>query len=729
MKKFSKFFLGLASVALMASCSDDLGKEMGNQPGTDGEVSEITDPVYLSVNFQMPSIGTGSRSFTDKNEVSNNGTEPGTDKENNVGEVLVILARPNDYGLIASAVVQSANITKNSSASPIYRATTKFSKTTLSQYYSDKSVTDEQKGKVAVFIVVNPNKATNAVQDAEYGDQNWAQSIGTVTEGSGSSVEGSIWNDNAFLMSNQRINIRKIPSSIEGWNPYSDGNNLFHLSDMNGVAGAVANIDNSANSGGGAIKVERVAARFDFRDGSPLKDNKYHVMYLRKNDGTPDMEKPFVDIQLDKIALTNMSKTYYVFGRVSDNGQNTVTYDQTQNPNKWLLCGAEMPWFSDAEGTEIAGGNYVVSTNAAEKANGEGISANFAQYFNYPFFDPDGTINNANVQSADRWDVSLISTVLAQGEDQWEGSADNRYHVWRYVTENTIPGIDNQNYGQSTLVVFKGKMQGIKDNLKNPAEIDDKTTPEYLEAKNRWDLVETLNNTDASFGDSNTAPILYAFNGVLYNGWESMRETAIKNSLKITYNDNMTDFTYSWNRDNSLYKAVFGSGATGETIEVEKYDPAAADGSQTVSIGKIEDNGVQDETSPNYLWNAWKKDDSTANLEAFKKAATSEKNMITIYQRSQDAETGWGYYCYYYYKNRHNDNGKPGVMGPMEFAVVRNNVYKLAVTNIKQLGHPRVSLNDPLVPKPGTPDESEELRITVDAEVLPWVVRVNDIEF
>ena len=34
-------------------------------------------------------------------------------------------------------------------------------------------------------------------------------------------------------------------------------------------------------------------------------------------------------------------------------------------------------------------------------------------------------------------------------------------------------------------------------------------------------------------------------------------------------------------------------------------------------------------------------------------------------------------------------------MAPMEFAVVRNNVYKLAVTNISRLGHPRISDNDP----------------------------------
>ena len=42
-------------------------------------------------------------------------------------------------------------------------------------------------------------------------------------------------------------------------------------------------------------------------------------------------------------------------------------------------------------------------------------------------------------------------------------------------------------------------------------------------------------------------------------------------------------------------------------------------------------------------------------------------------------------------------------MAPMEFAVVRNNVYKLAVTNISRLGHPRISDNDPDNPGPPAP--------------------------
>lgn len=96
------------------------------------------------------------------------------------------------------------------------------------------------------------------------------------------------------------------------------------------------------------------------------------------------------------------------------------------------------------------------------------------------------------------------------------------------------------------------------------------------------------------------------------------------------------------------------------------------------------------------------------------------------------------YYNYYYYWNRHNDNLDPYKMGIMEFAVVRNNVYKLAVDKINRFGHPTPP--DPSHPdpnpepdpdpvKPDDPDESVNYYFNVTVKVLPWTVRINNIEF
>ena len=98
------------------------------------------------------------------------------------------------------------------------------------------------------------------------------------------------------------------------------------------------------------------------------------------------------------------------------------------------------------------------------------------------------------------------------------------------------------------------------------------------------------------------------------------------------------------------------------------------------------------------------------------------------------ADADGTYFTTYYYWNRHNDNGDNDSMGVMEFAVVRNNVYKLAVTDIKKYGHPYNPdpdnpNPDPDPEDPKDPDESVNYYFTVSVKVLPWIVRVNNIEF
>ncbi len=113
----------------------------------------------------------------------------------------------------------------------------------------------------------------------------------------------------------------------------------------------------------------------------------------------------------------------------------------------------------------------------------------------------------------------------------------------------------------------------------------------------------------------------------------------------------------------------------------------------------------------------------TEETDAFREAAAAKN--FTVYSPNSENK----YEVLYYYWNRHNDNGNNGVMGPMEFAVVRNNVYKLSVTEINKLGHPVLGA-DPEDPKnPDDPDESDNVYFEVAVKVLPWVVRINNIIF
>ena len=128
-----------------------------------------------------------------------------------------------------------------------------------------------------------------------------------------------------------------------------------------------------------------------------------------------------------------------------------------------------------------------------------------------------------------------------------------------------------------------------------------------------------------------------------------------------------------------------------------------------------------------------------ANLQAaYNQAAasvTGEATDPTAVAAAAAGFTGYSavdgkYYTYYYYWNRHNDNLDPYKMGIMEYAVVRNNVYKLCVDSISKFGHPTLPTDpDPDTVKPDDPDESVNYYFTVTVKVLPWTVRINNIEF
>ena len=90
---------------------------------------------------------------------------------------------------------------------------------------------------------------------------------------------------------------------------------------------------------------------------------------------------------------------------------------------------------------------------------------------------------------------------------------------------------------------------------------------------------------------------------------------------------------------------------------------------------------------------------------------------ITVYE-PRDKEKG-GYFCYYFYYNQHVNDGNLATQGDMEFATVRNNIYKISVNTFSYLG-------GVTPPNP----EDWDLFFKVNVEVYNWVVRFNTgIEF
>lgn len=68
-----------------------------------------------------------------------------------------------------------------------------------------------------------------------------------------------------------------------------------------------------------------------------------------------------------------------------------------------------------------------------------------------------------------------------------------------------------------------------------------------------------------------------------------------------------------------------------------------------------------------------------------------------------------------------NNPATPDKMNFGRYGVVRNNVYKVEMTQISGPG-------SPVIPDPEGPDDKEKLYISTTTEVLPWVIRNQDID-
>lgn len=110
-------------------------------------------------------------------------------------------------------------------------------------------------------------------------------------------------------------------------------------------------------------------------------------------------------------------------------------------------------------------------------------------------------------------------------------------------------------------------------------------------------------------------------------------------------------------------------------------------------------------------------------VSLIKDLTKAQSHGFKAYEAEGNATDGYKYIMYYFYYNRHNTNDKNYEMGDNEFGVVRNNVYKLQVTKCGSLGEPKAPED------PDDPNEEENAYFTLSCHVMPWTVRINNIEF
>ena len=419
------------------------------------------------------------------------------------------------------------------------------------------------------------------------------------------------------------------------------------------------------------VKIQRAMSRFDLATNSQFTTFTA-TAEEREDEGTANSDIKNIKLEFDAVALINMASsanTFKVTAANADAVANKTILFGTETATNWVVSPTQTQFWTPLFGTGAA-------TSGKMTGDSKGLESFFVTAA------PEATTNAAVGRVGG---YTLIEKITEADNDyvRPNGAPSElpAYNIWRYCMENTNPYDKNgQVNGNSTGVVFRAKMTGKKV---DGEDLDGETDgPIYAYGNVILGNAEALWTYATSPKDEDDESNVYAAVKLKY-------DVIIQKHLDANKNDASGD---EWDFDNDGYKSTNEGTDWFET----KATDFATTGKYVVHHGNL--------------------DDLKAELV---------ESGFTVYTPDGDNN----YYCYYIYWNRHNDNGNNSTMGEMEFATVRNNVYKLRVSKIHKLGHPGKSEDDPDDPTPDTPDETDSFYCEIICEILPWEVRINDIEF
>lgn len=674
-------FLGVAALLALGSCaSDNLD---GPQVPDQGTVDSSGD-LFMTMNIAMASQ-VGTRTST-----PNQGYEVGQEYENTISKALIILATGTDatgYNVVFS----SGNI--NSTG-------------ILGDPSNTGAGTSHDPSNNPTGIEPDASHANQYKASFTFNRAELLADLETINDGDGTVPDATKKKTyTIFVVANPTPEIIAAATTgadiqqlmtIASSNATEDGiwtNNNFVMSsavpmtktiyDEQIKEGTCTTKETAYNLG--TVKVQRAMSRFD------LDTDGKHMNYSTASDNSSASELPNnIGVQIDAVAMVNMAKSAYLFKVMAENS----TTGLVTNSN-----GGTYPigWGDEREGTYQ---DWWTFTPNQENGYFNQLFTSFKFNSETPG-ESSGTLVALQDFFGSGKDWQLVSSLTKEDntfehEQHTQPGNLGAYRIWRYAMENTNPDDPkNQVNGNSTGVIFRAQLTGNKI----PSDYD----PSDL---------------------SKEGELIYAFNNVIIGTAEDLF-TYVTNDKAQEDNSGI----YSSVRDIvwPLLKAEYdknfdtASGTYKETGEGKWYIEKKDD-QQPAKPGEVKGGGT--------ITYEYHHGDLSTVFTA--ENLVKDGKNFTIYNPTKVGETDSEkpvYYCYYLYWNRHNDNGKDTQMGNMEFASVRNNVYKLSVNAIKHLGHPGDPNNDPYPPTPGTPDEKDTFWISVDCQILPWEVRINNIEF
>lgn len=365
MRIFKSIFLSCWISLLLCACSSDAIVD------TDGESSGVTENTLITVYFKMP-----GNTVPDTRAIPNAMTRaeeehPGTETENTVSTVNLILVE---------ATLNGGNYTYGNIAAVIKEVTPTV--VSLGKEYCFTSKVSLPGGFYRIFLIANPDNSTHEMNKLKTGMTfeeftKTLRSCSTLEQ-----LKNSLYSDNHFLMTNKYA---------------SDNSDITECK-----PGEMATV---------TLQMQRAAARIDYIYNETNEDTKKNIF---TTDVAPyDSTDNKVRVSLTQAALFNISRSFYYFKHISaDETADNATIDASATEDNFVI---DTDWSNKEENfaqltTEINESDFPNKKLSAFDANNSIVYADVSYKGTQLFYTSENTVpTNAQLKGT-------CTGVLLKGE-------------------------------------------------------------------------------------------------------------------------------------------------------------------------------------------------------------------------------------------------------------------------------------------------------------------------
>ena len=666
--KFNSKLWMLAVAMATVGCQDDLvdGGGTGTTTPEDGE------GVYLTVNIASPSnMGTKASADAEDGDDFLPG-EPGEREVKDINIYLLEATASTGATAINSDATGLAAVNADGTAKIVGHG---FSQTVMENGH-DASI-HHTANTVKLTVNEVPTSATvyHVLAVTNLGKEVSFSTLGELRDAVGATGE-NVWSGNAFTGDGVPANTNTfVMSTHQMWDAT--------LAEGSSVTISQANMDEN-NPAQATVYVERLAARIDMNLTQALagtgtgNENGAEVENPVKIEGSASDAKDYVKLTGYQV-INRWDSEEYMLKRVSSDVTGTADAYPSLADNEYTL----KYLYDEVYNTGSYKYNYVIDPFTVSQTT------------------PKTSTNLTSLASK----YSTAFTALT-GVSTTAGT----FTPIMYTKENTLD-LDNQIMGLATGIIFKGEYTPNKvsefDASGQNAEVK---AEDYTKGDNFY-VVNDFTESDASRFLCNDLTTVGALS---FSKIAGDNEKTYTSALMKALFDANTNAWAGVTLEN-LTEAV--NAMVGGTINIayKEYLQGLISPEAGEAPKSIDDITLADAKWSAFLTEKGIKDPATA---------TGEGDAWTTDSKALYDTWNVSYYkggvCYLPYFIRHEDNGVPSQMGPMEYCIVRNNVYQVAVTGVNALGYPL-----PFITPGNTPVEEENVFLQVQIWVKDWTLRTN----